>query len=292
MQDAGKQLELPLSRDAKFEITHRLRNRAPALISRTIQKNMASLLEQIELSASSNGWCDRGQEVLAAKLDVDVRSFRRWKTLAIDLELIETHPGPGLAAPELLRVNWATAARLSKVPSSFQPPESKVVQQDAPIAHDPSPEAVPKDGKNVRCDRTNVRSHHLPFVESSKETISPFTIKDGEESLVTQTPDICPVRPDIFLLSLADLGNADRLDEWFDWASATNRVRRCDRHRVFALARSISRRAKAAQATGKEGPGVGAFLTNVRHRNWFAAGDDEDWARRALQYLDRQESGL
>jgi hypothetical protein len=288
MPSEGRQLELALSREQKLEIVCALRNRQPPLISRIVQKNMAKFIEQIELNAGPAGWCGLGQEVLAAKMgDIDRRTYYRWEMTAKALEFVETMPGPGLAAPNLVRVHWDVVARRAR--------EGSRQVELAPIADLADAETVPICGKNVPPDGTNVPSHLLPSVGSYKNTFVPFTFKEGERSLVTQTSDKCPITRDIFQLSLGDLINPDRLDEWCQWAFSVGRAREIDKPQIFAAAHSVHRRNRAALAAhwpAAKIPGIGAFYSNVRARRWFASGADDDWARKALLYLDRQESGL
>jgi hypothetical protein len=94
-----------------------------------------------------------------------------------------------------------------------------------------------------------------------------------------------------FVLSVAVLANADRLDEWFDWAVAAGVAVIHQKLQVFATARSVFRR-----RTGLENP-PGAFYSIVRKKLWgkidprtkrpkeIYSQADEDWARLELRRI-------
>lgn len=100
-------------------------------------------------------------------------------------------------------------------------------------------------------------------------------------------------RSHVFLINLATLGNRDRLQEWFEWAVATGKCHETDRHRVFAVARSVVRRfANPGKGKPIQDP-CAVFLSNVCAGRWKCASNaDDDWAREAILAIDREESGL
>src|SRR5579872_5928965 len=295
----SRQLELPISREQKLEIAALLRIRDPPVISKTRQQNLAKFIEQIELNADEDGFCRRGQEVMAAKHGVDVRTYRRWRQDAVDLEFIKSRAREcfGAGDNQADGVDWFAVARRVRVsvgseralesPSDAErvhdSPSAKTQQNAAPdncpVRPDIFQTALPLPSLNVSLD-TNLHNHNHNH--------------DGSSALTTQTADNCPVVPDtfsktgFFRLSIEDLASADRIDEWFQWAVAVGRAKLCDRQRIFAAARSIVRRHLTAKRQGLIAPGVGAFISNVRHRRWFADQADDDWARRALQHIDRE----
>lgn len=291
MGSGGKQLELSISRDAHFRATHELRNLNPPLISRTIQGVLADLMEAIETTRGADGWSEAGQEVYAARIRKSVKTVaRRLQTLA-DLQFIETAPGAGPGDCRRVRPHWPAVAAVVRSRGGFRAP-----RQGAGLLPDDPGEPIRKEAGDFFSpdppDKCPV--HHLPLLESlNKDTIVPLPLTiNGEESLVTQRPDNCPARPDIFSLAFESLANANRLQEWFEWAVATGKAQECDRFRIFAQARSTWRRSKESAKLGRPAIGVGAFLANVKSRRWFASQSDDDWARAAIRYLDREESGL
>lgn len=96
-----------------------------------------------------------------------------------------------------------------------------------------------------------------------------------------------------FVLALSTLELPDRLDEWFDWACARGKALAREKLEVFAVARSIARR-----ASDMRNP-PGSFYKVVTCRlwtkidpltgrpKWEISNADEEWARGALRELAR-----
>jgi hypothetical protein len=84
------------------------------------------------------------------------------------------------------------------------------------------------------------------------------------------------------------LQNPQRVDEWFEWALATRNAGNAtavDRQYVLAEAARVVRINREPKK-GQKPPGIGAFISNVQKRNWFAAFEDEKKAALAIREMD------
>ena len=282
-----RQLELPLSREQKLQIAAALKIRDPPAISKTRQRGVSAFAVQIELNSGPDGFCWLPQEVMAAKNECDQKTYRRRRQDAKDLGILRSQE-KSFGGTRGDAIDWCAAARIAN---------NRDVQE-APIAHVPDTTdetSLATNPGNFPLNPGNfppVLPLPKPFVTKDLNTnhCTTYHNHDGQKSNFTQEPGNFPLNSGTFRLTMADLANPDRIDEWFQWAAATGRARECDRHRVFAAARSVTRRHIAAKRRGVVGPGPAAFVSNVRERRWYADDSDDDWARRALQYLDREDA--
>jgi hypothetical protein len=297
-QEAAEgQLELPLSQDRKLEIAALLKIRDPPVISAKRQKGLVAWLVAMAKNSDGDGCYRRGQEVMAAKLDISQRCLRNWRQDFSDLQILfsEDPSGPGENGVD--RVDWFAVERLTRrVGGELSPAgvEHAGAADAGNLGRDVANNLLNgEDRQNCRSDRQICRSLPLPLFSNENTTLTITKTIDGQRTLVAQRPANLPGRPALFfMLSIDDLSNPDRIDEWFQWAVATGRAFTEDKHRIFAAAHSVFRRHNEAKRSNREAPGPAAFAVNVRDRRWFAGLIDDDWASQALRYLDRQESEL
>jgi hypothetical protein len=110
--------------------------------------------------------------------------------------------------------------------------------------------------------------------------------------MVPGSRPVQPVEPvgaaDRFPVHWDTLRNPDRLDEWFDWATATGFCVESDKRRVFRLA-SYFIRAAAKKMPGQKPLGVGAFLKAVREGKNWGSNEDDVQAEKVLRELSEGE---
>lgn len=316
----SRQLSLRLTREQRLECLAQFRRRRYAVLGRKMRDNIARLLEVLELSSESDG-CHLSQEVLAAKLGIDVRTFRRWRDGAWELDLLDVADGGG--REQVHYVRWDCVAKLGQTHSVTGWSATAIEGISGRAATNGEtqnvhvPTANPAGGRteaelrprtnSVRSDRTIVRSDRTFLRADRAESalrggerggpISPLGLNKtplkpfhpleggaGETQGGARRENRSGLGP--YPITLAVLSSANELDAWFEFAMSRGWVRDVDRLRVFTAARSVYRRSRRDHNP----VGVGAFVRIVKRRLWFAASEsDEEWAANAIRQLDRPD---
>ncbi|HEY2252478.1 MAG TPA: hypothetical protein VGH74_15500 [Planctomycetaceae bacterium] len=368
------QLKLEFTLAMQRALLAKLRAVESALVSGKTFKNIANLLEQIELCVGQRdleGYKQISRELLAGRLgNINAATLWRHARAAQELHVLSTkhlRSADGMRPEIWWRGEWGNlqafvqshdndAWGAGEGTHSYAPPGSDTA---AVQSHDSPALSVPDSARSGETHRRP--ADHFPEADSSESAsgvLPPSHTPDLQRSSVdiaTLERSLCNDRalqsappknqnqrfclkesnckpipnwgargenatversdcnagslqsaeiPEVqrssrhFTLALATLEIPERLEEWFDWACTCGKALARDKLEVFAVARSMARR-----AANMENP-PGSFYKVVTNRwwtkinpltgrpKWTISQDDEEWARCALRELAREEAGL